>query len=43
MSRLETCQSEAFRKACSERMKARHKLGLAPTFKNRRIIRTFIS
>lgn len=38
MSRLDTCRSEAFRKQCSERMKLRHKLGIAPTFKNRRTV-----
>lgn len=42
MSRLDTCRSDTFRKQCSERMKLRHKLGLAPIFKSRRTIRTFI-
>lgn len=35
MSRIETCRSEAFRKLCSDRMKERHRLGLAKTFQNR--------
>lgn len=35
MSRIETCRSDAFRKLCSDRMKERHRLGLAKTFQNR--------